>query len=79
MRLSEQINPIAEMTQTREPLIITQNGEATCVIHAIKSDEKDKNTLALLKILARGNKQIEQGKFKPARVVFADLDKEFAQ
>lgn len=43
MRLSEQIKPIsyfknnaakaiAEITETREPLIITQNGEASCVM-----------------------------------------------
>jgi prevent-host-death family protein len=86
MRLSEQIKPIsyfknnaakaiAEMTETREPLIITQNGEASCVIQDIKSYEDDKNTMALLKILAMGRKQIEEGKFKPAREVFAEMDK----
>ena len=87
MRLSEQIKPISyfkdnaakaisEMTETREPLIITQNGEATCVIQDIKSYEDDRNTLALLKILAMGRKQIDEGKFKPARELFAAMDKE---
>ncbi len=86
MRLSEQIKPISyfkdnaakaiiEMTETREPLIITQNGEVTCVIQDIKSYEDNKNTLALLQILAMGRKQIEEGKFKPAREVFASMDK----
>jgi prevent-host-death family protein len=53
MRLSEQVKPIsyfkdnaaktiAEMTETHEPLIITQNGEATCVIQDIKSYEDTK-------------------------------------
>lgn len=89
MRLSEQIKPIsyfkdnaarviAEMTETREPLIITQNGEATCVIQDIKSYEDDKNTLALLKILAMGRKQIEEGKFKPAREVFEKMNKDIS-
>ena len=87
MRLSEQIKPIsyfkdntakaiAQMTETHEPLIITQNGEATCVIQDIKSYEDTKNTMALLKILALGRKQIEEGQFKPARKVFAKMDKE---
>ncbi len=87
IRLSEQIKPISyfkdnaarvitEITETREPLIITQNGEATCVLQDIKSYEDDKNTLALLKILAMGRTQIEEGKFKPAREVFAKMDKE---
>jgi prevent-host-death family protein len=87
MRFSEQIKPISyfkdnaakvitEITASREPLIITQNGEATCVIQDIKSYEDDKNTLALLKLLALGRKQIEEGKFKPAREVFAKMSKE---
>jgi prevent-host-death family protein len=87
MRLSEQIRPIsyfkdnaakaiADMTETQEPLIITQNGEATCVIQDIKSYEDAKNTMALLKILALGRKQIIEGEFKPAREVFANMDKE---
>lgn len=88
MRLSEQIKPIsyftdnaakaiAEMTETREPLIITQNGEATCVIQDIKSYEDTKETMALLKILAIGCRQIEAGKFTPARETFAKLDKKY--
>ncbi len=87
MRLSEQIKPISyfkdnaakaitEMTDTQVPLIITQNGEATCVIQDIKSYEATKNTMALLKILAMGRQQIEEGQFKPAREVFAKMDKE---
>ncbi len=87
MRLSEQVKPISyfkdnaakaisEMTETREPLIITQNGEATCVIQDIKSYEESKNTMALLKLLALGRAQIETGKFKPAREVFERMDKE---
>lgn len=87
MRLSEQVKPISyfkdnaakaisEMTETREPLIITQNGEATCVIQDIKSYEESKNAMALLKLLALGRGQIEKGKFKPAREVFKRMDKE---
>jgi prevent-host-death family protein len=87
MRLSEQVKPISyfkdnaakaisEMTETREPLIITQNGEATCVIQDIKSYEENKNTMVLLKLLALGRTQIETGKFKPAREVFKRMDTE---
>ena len=86
MRLSEQVKPIsyfkdnaakaiAEMTETHEPLIITQNGEATCVIQDIKSYEETKETMALLKILAMGRRQIEAGKLTPAREAFARLDR----
>ena len=88
MKLSEQVKPIsyfkdnaakviADITESREPLIITQNGEATCVVQDIKSYEENSNTIALLKILAMGRKQIEEGKVRPARAVFADMDREF--
>jgi hypothetical protein len=41
----------------------------------VKSFEEHEQTLALLKLLAMGNKEIEQGKFRDAAAVFADLDK----
>ena len=72
MRLSNQIKPIsylkahaAEIIRNLEdegkPLIITQNGEAKVVLQDIKSFEKTQETMALLKILALGNRQIEEG------------------
>ena len=86
MKLSEQVKPISyfkdnaakvinDITRSGVPLIITQNGEATCVVQDIKSYEEERNTIALLKILAMGRKQIAEGKVRPARAVFAELDK----
>ncbi|MBK9236914.1 MAG: type II toxin-antitoxin system Phd/YefM family antitoxin [Rhodoferax sp.] len=86
MKLSTQIKPISylkshaaqivkELGESRQPLVITQNGEATMVVIDVKSYEERENTLALLKLLAIGNSQIEQGKFRDAEDVFADLDK----
>jgi len=77
MRYSTQIKPISylkanaaqvlrDLAEQREPMVITQNGEATAVIQDIASYEDGQETLALLKILALGNQQIEQ-----ARVVSA--------
>ena len=40
----------------------------------VKSYEEQEETLALLKILALGNREIEQGKFRDTEDVFADLD-----
>ena len=86
MNLSTQIKPISylkshtaqivkELTDSRQPMVITQNGEATLVVMDVKSFEEHEQTLALLKLLAMGNKEIEQGKFRDAAAVFADLDK----
>ena len=84
MKLSSQIKPIsylkahaAEIVRTlgdrQEPLIITQNGEAKAVIQDIDSYERMQETVALLKILALGSRQIEAGQVRPAADVIARL------
>ena len=56
-----------------EPLVITQNGEAKVLLQDIDSFEKTQETMALLKILALGNRQIEFGQVEPAADVIAWL------
>ena len=86
MKLSSQIKPISylkshtaeivkTLTESREPLVITQNGEAKLVVMDVKSFEELEDTMALLKLLATGNREIEEGKFRDAEDVFTDLDK----
>lgn len=50
------------LAESGEPMIITQNGEATAVIQDIASYEQTQETLALLKILALGEQQAKEGK-----------------
>lgn len=84
MRYSTQVKPISylkanaaevliQLTTQREPMVITQNGEAKAVIQDVASYEETQETLALLKILALGNQQIEQGQVKPVADVVARL------
>jgi prevent-host-death family protein len=84
MKLSTQIKPISylkahaaeivrSMGEKREPLVITQNGEAKVVLQDIESYEQSQETMALLKILALGNRQIEEGKLEPAASVIRRL------
>lgn len=84
MKLSSRIKPIsylkahaAEIVRTmgeeREPMIITQNGEAKLVLQDIVSYEQTQETMALLKILALGSRQIEEGKIQPATDVINQL------
>ena len=86
MLLSERIEPIsylkahaAEIVRTLadrpEPLIITQNGEAKAVVQDIDSFERMQESVALLKMLALGNRQIETGQVQPAAEVIARLRK----
>ena len=76
MRYSTQVKPIsylkanaAEVLRTlaeqREPMIITQNGEARAVIQDVASYEETQETLALLRILALGAREIEEGNVIP--------------
>ena len=73
MRYSTQIKPISylkanaaavldELQESRQPLIITQNGEAKAVMQDLATYEATQETMALLKILALGNQQIEDGR-----------------
>ena len=84
MRVSQRIKPIsylkahaAEIVRTLgdqgEPLIITQNGEAKVVIQDIDSYEQMQETLALLKVLALGNREVEVGEVRPAADVITEL------
>jgi prevent-host-death family protein len=52
---------LTHLAENRTPLIITQNGEAKAVLQDIASYEETQETLALLKILALGQKQVEAG------------------
>ena len=84
MKLSSQIKPISylkahadEIVRTLgehgDPLVITQNGEAKVVMQDIDSFEQTQETMALLKILALGSRQIEAGQVQPADDVIARL------
>lgn len=86
MKFSTQVKPISylkshaaeivkDITENREPMLITQNGEAKLVVMDVKSFEEQEQTLALLKILALGNREIEQGKFRDVEDLFDELDK----
>ena len=73
MKYSTQIKPISylkanaagivrQLAEQRKPLVITQNGEAKAVLQDVVSYEETQETMALLKILALGNRQIEEGR-----------------
>jgi prevent-host-death family protein len=84
MRYSSQVKPIsylkanaaeilATLGEQREPLVITQNGEAKAVLQDVASYEATQETLALLKVLALGQREVAAGKVKPLSEVVARL------
>ena len=75
MRYSSQVKPIsylkanaaevlAKLSEEREPLVITQNGEAKAVLQDVASYEETQEILAMLKILSLGNRDVETGQVK---------------
>ena len=64
---------LTKLAEEREPLVITQNGEAKAVMQDVATFEQTQETLALLKILALGNQDIEAGNVKPVADVVARL------
>ncbi len=52
---------LAAVSETRQPIIITHNGEGKMVIQDIESYESAKDTIAMLKLAALGRKSVERG------------------
>lgn len=89
MNYSQQIKPISyikanaaevldDLDKSREPIIITQNGEARAVLMDVRSWEQSQESLALLQILAIGKKQIERGQTQPLDQAISKLRRRIA-
>ena len=64
---------IREISNNKETMIITHNGEAKVVVQDIHVYEQTQESLALLKILAQSSANIKKGKFKPASKAFKNI------
>jgi prevent-host-death family protein len=84
VRYSTQIKPISyvkahaaelldRITEEREPIIITQNGEARAVLMDVHSFDASQETMAMWQILAIGKKQIEAGQTLPLSEAIAKV------
>jgi prevent-host-death family protein len=85
MRYSTQIKPISyvkahaaelldRIAQEREPIIITQNGEARAVLMDVVSyDEMMQETQDLVRVLDLANKEIEAGETYSLKDVIRDI------
>ena len=87
MKPSQSIKPISylkahtagvlrQVNDTREPVVITQNGEARAVLQDVASYEELQESIALLKLVAQGERSIDEGQMRPLRRVVADLRKQ---
>ena len=66
---------LAAVSETGETIIITHNGEGKMVIQDIASYQSMKESLAMLKLVALGERAVKKGEVKTASQAFEDIEK----
>jgi prevent-host-death family protein len=67
-------NLLKQLKENDEPLIITQRGRATAVIIGVDAYEKIEHEKEILRLLAKGDREIEAGKGYDLDSVLAEAD-----
>jgi len=86
MKLSRAVKPISyikshasqvvrDLERSGEAIVITLNGEAKAVLQDIRQYERTQESLAMLKILALGKKEVEEGHVQPMDEAFDEARK----
>ena len=65
---------LKKIRENKEPIIITQRGRAAAVIIGVEAYEKSEHDKEILRLLAKGNKEIEIGKGYDLDNVLAEAD-----
>ncbi len=65
---------VKRVTSSREPLVITQRGRAAAVMVSMEAYEHTQHELEILRLLARGEKEIEAGKGYDLDTVLKEVD-----
>jgi len=90
MKLAGRIKPITqlknntaemirEVAESRQPIVITQNGEAKAVLMDVATFDGWRDALLMLKLLATGKSEIAAGEGIPHEQVFRELEAELAE
>jgi prevent-host-death family protein len=65
---------VKRLSSSRDPLFITQRGRAAAVMVSMKEYEYAQHELEILRLLARGEKEIEAGVGYDLKTVLAEAD-----
>ncbi|MFO8084679.1 MAG: type II toxin-antitoxin system Phd/YefM family antitoxin [Desulfobacterales bacterium] len=65
---------LKQLRNKKEPLVITQRGRAAAVIISVEAYEKSENEKEILRILAKGDREIEIGEGYDLDTVLAEAD-----
>ena len=85
MKLSQDLKPVSyfknnmaevlrRLNANQGTMIITQNGEAKAAIMDIQAYEELQETLAMLEMVAQGNKSLAAGRYRPADQVLKEFE-----
>jgi prevent-host-death family protein len=65
---------LKQATTSRQPIIITQRGRAAAVLVSVEAYEHSQHEREILRLLARGEKEIKAGKGHELAAVLAEAD-----
>ena len=65
---------LKQLKKLNEPLIITQRGRAAAVMQSVESFEQSEHDKELLRLLAKGEREIEKGDGYTLESVLAEAD-----
>ena len=85
MKLSQDLKPVSyiknnmaevirKLNENQGTMIITQNGEAKAALIDIRAYEDLQETLAMLEMIAQSNKNLTEGRFRPAEQVLKEFE-----
>jgi prevent-host-death family protein len=86
MKLSQDLKPVSffknnmaavikKLNEEQGTMIITQNGEAKAALIDIKAYEDLQESMAMLEMIAQGNKNIAEKRYQPAEQVIDELER----
>lgn len=86
MDLAKDVKPISELkrdtsgivgyvAKTKKPVLITQNGVSIAMVVNVEEYQNEKRKLRLLEALAKGEKDVREGKVVAIETVLDDLKK----
>lgn len=65
---------LKRVRDSREPLVITQRGRAVAVLLSVEAYERSERDKELLRLLAKGEKEIEAGEGNDLGSILAEAD-----
>lgn len=67
------------VNERKNPIVITQNGEARAVLVDIETYQETQDAFAIMSLIKIAEKDIQNGNVEPVKKVFSELKKELTE